>query len=992
MIGKVNPELSNRDCVRITTASRLGRWLVPALLLTCASLFAAEDPASGIEFFERRIRPIFADNCYKCHGEEKQKGALRLDSVGGIEAGGESGAIIEPGQPGSSRLITAVRYEDDDFQMPPKQQLSDQQIADLARWVEIGAPMPEPAADAEAIPARQGFHIKPEDQAHWAFQPVTRPAVPEVSDPQWPVNPIDNFLLAKLEQEGLSPNGPAGRRRLIRRAAYDLTGLPPTPEAIEKFLADDSKSAWRSVINELLDSPHYGEKWGRHWLDLVRYAESNSYERDAAKPQAWRYRDYVIRSFNEDKPYSQFVREQLAGDEMPESGIDGIIATGFYRLGIWDDEPADRDLAFYDGIDDIITTTSQAFLGLTVDCARCHDHKLDPISQADYYRMAAFFRNINHFKNGGPTDEVPLFASAEQKKAHDEQVAQLTERKNAAQKRISSIESEFRTHYQNQQTGVHADLEDVTFKFYRETWDKLPDFSLIKAEESGRVEGPYFDISNRSRNTAFGYVFEGTLIVPADGDYTFYIDSDDGSRLTINNAVVLKYDGEHELGSEQQKTVALTSGRMPVKLEYFQKDRELGLNLAWSSANFGRRSLSRVGPDTTGPELAKDFQKVFEEHGAAVLGKETFAEYKKLKSELEELKKKNIPVDLALAVTERGAESPDTHILLRGNPGVPGDTVSPGFPTVLGFPEPAIPIPSNGTPTTHRRTALADWIASDRNQLTARVIVNRIWQFHFGEGIVRSPNNFGIQGMRPSHPELLDWLASELMENGWQIKHIHRLIMTSRAYQMSSADRPDAYAVDPENNLQWKFNLRRLTAEEIRDSILALNGTLNLKMFGPSIFVDIPKEVMATQSVPGNGWGKSSADEQARRSIYIHVKRSLLTPILTSFDLAETDRTTPVRFHSVQPTQALGMLNSDYLNEQADLLAKRLRAEAGEDLDKQIRLALSLATARVPTEPEVEHARKLIHDLRGENDVPSALVMKYFCLMVMNLNEFIYLD
>jgi len=962
------------------------------LLLTCVSLPAAEDPGSGIEFFERKIRPIFADNCYKCHGEEKQKGSLRLDSVGGIEAGGESGAIIEPGQPGSSRLITAVRYEDDDFQMPPKKRLSEQQIADLARWVEIGAPMPEPAAGAAAVPARQGFHIKPEDQAHWSFQPVTRPAPPDVSDPEWAVNPIDRFILAKLEQAELSPNGPAGKRSLIRRAAYDLTGLPPSPEAIEKFLTDDSQSAWRNVINSLLDSPHYGEKWGRHWLDLVRYAESNSYERDAAKPHAWRYRDYVIRSFNNDKPYSQFIREQLAGDEMPESGIDGLIATGFYRLGIWDDEPADRDLAFYDGIDDLITTTSQVFLGLTVDCARCHDHKLDPISQADYYRMAAFFQNINPFRNGGPTDEAPLFVSVEQKEKHDQQVARLTAQKNAIQEKVSSFESEFRARFQNQQTGLHADLEDLTFKFYRETWDKLPDFSLIKAEETGRVKVPFFDISNRSRNTAFGYVFEGTLIVPADADYTFYLDSDDGSRLLINNESVLEYDGEHELGSGQQKTVALTAGRLPVKLEYFQKESDLGLDLAWSSANFGRRSLSRVDPDATGPELAKDFHKVFEEHGTAVLGEPAFAEYKNLKSELDELKDQKVAVDLALAITEKGNKAPDTHILIRGNPGVPGDKVSPGFPTVLGFPEPVIPIPLESAQTSHRRSALADWIASDRNQLTARVIVNRIWQYHFGHGIVRSPNDFGIQGVRPDHPELLDWLASELMENGWRMKHIHRLIMTSRAYQMSSADRREAYAMDPENNFYWKFNMRRLTAEEIRDSILALNGTLNLKMFGPSIFVDIPEEVMATQSVPGNGWGSSSASEQARRSIYIHVKRSLLTPILTSFDLAETDRTTPVRFNSVQPTQALGMLNSDYLGEQADLLAKRLREEAGEGLDEQIRLALSLATARVPTEPEVEHARKLIRDLQGETDVPPSLAMKYFCLMVMNLNEFIYLD
>jgi hypothetical protein len=582
---------------------------------------------------------------------------------------------------------------------------------------------------------------------------------------------VDAFILARLEAKGLRPNPPAPKGELIRRVYYDLTGLPPTPEEVEAFVADRSPRAYEALIERLLASPHYGEKWGRHWLDLVRFAETNSYERDNPKPFAWRYRDYVIRALNRDTPYDRFVREQLAGDELADSTPDALIATGYYRLGIWDDEPTDRLQARYDGLDDIVATTGQVFLGLTVDCARCHDHKIDPIPQKDYYRLVAFFQNINHYRNGGPTDVRP--------------------------------------------------------------------------------------IATRRGGTP--------------------------------------------------------KGRRPTR-------------------------------------------------------------------------------EQALCVTEAGRTAPETYVLLRGNPHVKGVRVEPAFPVILGGHKPVIPAPAEGARTTGRRRVLADWIVTGDNPLTARVMANRIWQHHFGRGIVRSPNNFGLQGDKPTHPELLDWLAAEFVRQGWRLKPLHRLILNSNAYRMSSRGNRAGLAADPANDLFWRFDMRRLTAEEIRDSILAVTGTLNPKMYGPGVYPEIPREVLAGQSMPGKGWGKSPPPEQNRRSVYVHVKRSLLTPILESFDVAETDRSAPVRFSTTQPTQALHMLNSAFLNKQAALLAGRLRREAGNDASNQVRRALFLATARPPNEAEVKRGVGLVEALREKDGASAGVALKCFCLLVLILNEFVYLD
>ena len=952
-----------------------------------------------IRFFETQVRPVLVENCTGCHGASKVKAGLRLDSRAAILTGGDSGEAIVAGDPEQSLLVEAIRYEG--LEMPPKGKLPARQVEALTRWVQMGAPWPTEAAPVAAVagvePAsnirKPGYAVTDADRAHWSFRPLQTPAVPNLGCP----NPIDNFLAAGRQAQHLDANPPAARATLIRRATYDLTGLPPTPEEVEAFVQSDDPAAYPELIDRLLASPRYGEKWGRHWLDLVRYAETNSYERDSLKPNAWRFRDYVIQAFNGDKPYDQFIREQLAGDELPATGITGKIATGYYRLGLWDDEPADRDQARYDEYDDIVATTSQVFLGLTVDCARCHDHKLDPIPQKDYYRFLSFFRNVNNYRNGGPTDEVAFFADDEAKRRYEQARIELNDRRDEVQTELTTIEREFRAGFAQKRQGPIAttDIDDLRFRFYRDTWEKLPDFDALKPEEQGTLPAGLFDIGKRTRDAAIGFVFEGNLIVPVAGQYTFNLTSNDGARLTVGGQPVIDHDGLHGEDVRKVAVIDLQAGRTPIRLDYFQATGGLGLHLTWAGPDFAARSLATGSPADETDEVEtlkpRDLARTLRRDGAEILGRDKVKSYFELRRELDKLKKQDAPADRALIVTEVGPEPLATNLLLRGNPHSLGDPVEPAFLQVVSTEAPVPPEPTLDAKTTGRRLTLANWIASPTNPLTARVMANRIWQYHFGRGIVRSASNLGTQGDAPTHPELVDWLASELIRHDWHLKPLHREIMLSAAYQMSSAADPEALAADPTNDTFWRFDMRRLTSEEIRDSLLAVTGQLNDTMFGPGVYPEIPDEVKAGQSVPGAGWHKSTPEEQNRRSIYVHVKRSLLLPILESFDQAETDRSSPVRFATTQPTQALGMLNGSFLNEQAEALAGRLEREAGPAVEEQVKLALQLVTDRAPTTAEVERGVKLIHDLQTQG-VPADEALATFCLVALNLDEFIYLD
>jgi hypothetical protein len=589
-------------------------------------------------------------------------------------------------------------------------------------------------------------------EPHWSFRPVRRPAVPAVRDRAWVRTPIDAFVLARLEKAGLKPSPPADKYTLLRRAYLDVIGLPPTPEEQRAFLADDSPNAFAKVVDDLLGRPQYGERWGRHWLDVARYAETNGYERDGAKPSAWRYRDYIIDALNRDKPYDRFVTEQIAGDEVEGSSAETRIATTFLRLGTWDDEPADPQVDRYDQLDDVLGTTATAFLGLTLRCARCHDHKFEPFSQADYYRMLAVFE--------------PL-----------------------------------------------------------------------KRPQKGRID----------------------LDVP--------------------------------VGSP------------------------------------GESAAPR-----------------------------------------------------AYVWQEEGTKPPVTHVLRRGDPNKPREEVGPGLPRALVAREPDPPKPT--AKTSGRRLWLARWLASPDNPLTARVMVNRVWQWHFGRGLVPTANDFGTAGDRPTHPELLDWLAARLVADGWRLKPLHRLILLSSAYQTSAAAEGEALRVDPKGALLGRWRPRRLEAEAVRDSMLAVGGRLNPEQRGPSIYPTLARAVLEGQSRPGDGWGKSDERQQARRSVYIFVKRSLAVPELDLLDAPDTTSSCEARPVSTTAPQALTFLNGAFANEQARHFAARLRREAGDDPAAQVRRAFELALCRPPRDEEVKASVAFLGRQR----------LEAFCLVVLNLNEFVYLD
>ncbi len=585
---------------------------IQAAIVLVATLtgVAAAAPAD----FAREIQPLLAKRCFSCHGPDTQEAGLRLDLAEAATRELDSGArAIAPGDEAASAILARVTSEDPDLRMPPEgSRLSADDVDALRRWIAAGA----------------------EYKPHWAFHPVERPPLP--SAPAG-THPIDAFVRAGLAVRSLPVPPVADRRTLLRRATYGVTGLPPSEREMHDFLTDESPAAWRKVVERLLASPHYGEHWARHWLDLVRYADTNSFERDGDKPHAWRYRDYVIRSFNDDKPYDRFVTEQLAGDEAESPTPDELVATGYYRLGIWDDEPADAVQARYDWLDDIVSTTGQTFLGLTIGCARCHDHKIDPITQRDYYAMLAFAHNVTSMgerRMAAENIERPLFPDAEARHRHKAAVADLEARRRDAQLAVTAIEGRFRAAWEaeNETPVVGGDLDGLEFRFYRDAWTSLPAFDELKAEDTGLVTCNLFDIgvAPSLRPDNFGYVFTGFLKVPAEGDYTFTLDSDDGSRLTVAGRVVLLHDGIHGEGSPRSATVRLLAGRLPIRLDYFQGLFDRGLTVSWSGPSFPPRALSAVlkpkGKDSQ--EKARfDLAAALRIDGERILGPDVMRDY-----------------------------------------------------------------------------------------------------------------------------------------------------------------------------------------------------------------------------------------------------------------------------------------------------------------------------------------------------------------------------
>lgn len=1101
-------------------------------------------------FFEKQVFPIIEKNCFKCHRDDPEnlKAHLWLGSREGILKGGDVGPVVDLVNPASSHILKMINYVDDGHQMPPTGKLPANQIATLARWVELGVPwkkdlehkMPESRAPVSTT------QVNEHTRNYWCYKKLVRPELPKVKNAEWVTSPIDNFILAKLEAIGLQPNGPADKLALIRRAYFDLIGLPPAPAEVDAFLKDTSPNAFEQVIDDLLQRPQYGEKWGRHWLDNVRYAETHGYERDSTKPFAWRYRDYVIKAFNEDKGYDQFIIEQIAGDEIENPSTDAVIATGYYRLGVWDDEPVDRKLQKYDILDGVVSTTAQTMLGMTVGCARCHNHKKDPIPQSDYYRLVAFFHDIRDMDRQNLITMQDAGASKEREKelaakaTHEEslygQIYKFQEEFKAAI--LEDIEKADITISQLPE----SDMLDLSYKFYRDTFETLPkNFKDLRHENEGRIANNYFSLEPATRKEAIGLVFEGKLRVPADGEYTFHLETTEGSRLIIDDNQI---DEKVAKGAHKRDAKAtLKKGLLPIKLEFFNTYEKPVLKVAWSGPGIPRKFLTEeltpsksanimtdarkqedgtkiqdelwwatekkpagdwmqpnfnpadwkqsqggfgskgtpgsivrtdwlskdiwlrrnftltklpgslnlnlhhdedaeiyingvqvatVQNYTTGYEQLKlggpavsaltlgknviaihchqtgggqyidaglvsasgevNIAALINQHGQNVMGEAKTKQYLKWQADLDKsLKTKfELPGIKVMGVQESGGNS-TVHLLQRGNPHLEGEIVTPGYPSVLGFPDPELPKTiKNGT--SGKRTILASWITSKENPLTARVMMNRVWQHHFGRGIVRTSSDFGQLGDQPTHEELLNWLAAEFMERNWKLKTMHKFIMLSSTYRMSSGMTTASYDKDPGNNLFWSFDMRRLAAEELRDAVYAVNGSINFKMGGESFFSAIPAEVLQGASRPGAAWGRSSPEEQARRTVYNFVKRSVSDPFLASHDSADTDQPCAVRFVTTVPTQSLIMLNSEFMNSQAKVFAERLKKEAGEKEEDQIRHAFKLAFAREPKASEVSKSIALLNAFKTEDGLSPDQALAQFCLMSLNLNEFAYLD
>ena len=713
--------------------------------------------------------------------------------------------------------------------------------------------------------------VKQDDREHWSYLPVKNPPVPEVADANWVRNPIDAFILAKLEKQGWKPAAPAKRRELLRRVYLDVIGLPPSPAEQQKFLADESPTAFDTVVEDLLKRKGYGERWARHWLDVVRYAETNGYERDAIKPSVWRYRDYVINAFNNDKPYNRFVLEQLAGDELSDSSSETLIATGFYRLGPWDDEPADPQQDRSDQLDDLIRTTSEVFLGMTLGCARCHNHKFDSLSMHDYYRMSAIFDGLQRPQNGRAELDLPTGSS--------QQLAALADRDRdivAAQAGIKTLQSAFRA------------------KFLTAGKSNLPREALL----------------------AFR--------------------TEPGKRTA------------------EQKTLA---GQHAAALE---------------------KEVQAAVPDATRKQIVTHEQNIAR------------------------LKQATPDLPRGYFMTEPSPKVAASHLLLRGRASALGPQVQPGLPTVLEAVQPQFPQSTNLT--TQRRLTLARWVARSENPLTARVIVNRIWQRHFSLGLVRSPNDFGVLGEPPTHPELLDWLANWFVHDAnWSLKRLHRLILTSNTFRMSKQWNPEYGKADPINQFCWRFPYTRLEVEAIRDSMLAVSEKLNRKMYGPSTYLFVPKDALDGHSDPGKIWKPFDETEASRRTVYAFIKRSMVVPMLEVLDLCDSTRSSERRNVTSVPTQALTLFNGNFVNRQAKHLAARLEREAGADADKQIDRAWTLALCRPPRADELKIMRQFLTDetqavrdeakKRNENlSVADARqrALVQMCRVIFNLNEFVY--
>ena len=920
--------------------------------LFLSSAFTALAQTSGVEYFEAKIRPLLSVKCQGCHNATTRTAGLDLSSAEGFQKGGDGGLLVDVAKPAESRLLRAVGYESS-IKMPPTGKLNDEDLAALRQWVGMGAPWPADKAGAAKVSAAKPGADLTEQRKFWSFQPVHKGTPPPIRDRAWVKNPIDAFVLARLEAKGMKPASPADKVTLLRRATYDLTGLPPTEAETRDFQADASPQAFERVVDRLLASPRYGERWGRHWMDVARYADSTGADEDHRYPHAWRYRDYVIESFNRDLPYDQFVREQIAGDLLPpdkpdDVNVRGLVATGFLALGPKLIAEQDKVKMFYDIVDEQIDVTSRAFLGLTVACARCHDHKFDPISTKDYYSLASIFASSKQLaKIEGVVSEL-YFAPLVSRGLADRYEAHQTSIKDK-QKEINDLLAAEGTRYRDALTPHLADYMLAAGRVYRDG------LTAAQAAEAAHLDTAVVErwaaylkpVTERRSHLESWYNAPPAMRAQTAADYQkSFI-----ATVEFRRQAMEKW--------KQESAAAKAAGKEPSTQPKFQPGDD----------RFYTEVVAGKGPFAL-PEKER----------ASLISPDARVRLATLENELKQLKDSAPPEPpLACAVTE--GKVTDQRVFIRGNPENQGDVVPKRFPVILtSASEPPITAGSG-------RKELANWITNPANPLPARVMANRIWQWHFGDGIVRTPGNFGKAGERPTNPELLDYLAASFVEGGWSVKSMHRLLMLSSAYQMSSLAAPEALERDADNTLLSRFPARRLEVEEIRDSLLQLDGTLDLTVGGALLSgrgrdTEFSDERMGMQP-----------DQSKRRTVYLPLRRSNLASVLTLFDFG--DATTPGdgRSQTNVAPQALYMMNSEFVAAQARSVAGQLLGDSALDDSGRVRGAWYRILGRPARQDEVDRALQYLVAFPGKSDGQQGRldVWTSFCRTLISSNEFLYI-
>lgn len=907
-------------------------------------LIADDVDQTKIEFFEKEIRPLLVTKCYECHSGAEANGGLRLDAKDFVIKGGDSGPALAPGEPDKSLLIEAVRYKNTDLQMPPKSPLSAAEIALLEKWVGMGAPDPRNEATSIVPSGLSGMSIE-EGRQFWSFKPVERTAIPLVSSKEWIQTPVDAFILSKLEAMSLRPAVQADRRTLIRRVTFDLVGLPPTPIEIDAFLSDESPDSFERLVDRLLADPGYGVRWGRHWLDVARYADSNGLDENLAFGNAWRYRDYVVDSFNCDKPFNRFLIEQIAGDQIEDANLESRTGTGFLVLGAKVLAEPDREKLMMDTIDEQLDATGKAFLGMTLGCVRCHDHKFDPIKQTDYYGLAAIFKSTKTF---GDTNFGAIkhwnefsFASNEEREKLKSIDAEIAKKKEAA------------TGYRNQaMEKIRSEARSKGADYLMAATKVDVNASLVDMEKVATDRGLHPRILFQCRRH-LEFHRDDSFLEPW---HRFAAASDEKGIEAHYRPLFAEM--EEALAKEQAKTPPVQTLSDP-RLEVAR------------AALYDTSGFLAVPPK---PEFAFD---------AA-----TLAEYYRLSEEARIVESRAPDEPSAMSVVD-GTVLTSLPIHIRGSHNNLGAPVARQFPEVMTHDTQRSGLPDDRS----GRLEFAKWLTNADHPLTARVIVNRVWRWHFGKGIVASTDNFGKLGDRPSHPEMLDWLAREFTSSGWSIKELHRLILSANAYQMDSVHPEEraASAIDPEIKYLWRFRRQRLEAEQIRDSILFVAGSLDQSIAGKSVPLRNRQFVFDHTSIDHTTY------ESTRRAIYLPVIRNNVYTLFEQFDFPEPTSPTGDRHTTIVAPQALLLMNSDLVMDSADAMADLLMTESTEYSDR-IRRAYYRALGRPPSGQETEMARRFISDIasgsrskEGHGRADEKKAWSLFCQSLLASNEFMYL-